>query len=315
MRVLGSMGLALLAVIGACTSPSERAKSTEAAGASGEAMDLKQGAPPMASTTDEASNLQSVEVSEDAQQAGAPPISPQSARPAGDSVAPSMIIRTGSANIEVDSLEIGIEKVRQLALRVGGYIANTSIQSGGEQMRSATLEIKLPANRWSEAITGLRPIGKVESVNESAEDVGEEFVDLTARVGNARRLEQRLVIILATRTGKLADVLAVERELARVRQEIERYEGRLRYLRTRVAVSTLSVTVHEPAPIVGEYRGSSVIGEAFKNAWRNFVAFVAGLIASLGFLIPLAAIVLAVALLARRFWRRRPPRKPEQTDG
>jgi len=218
-----------------------------------------------------------------------------------------MIIRTGSATIEVDSLELAIEKVRLLAQRVGGYIANTSIQSGGEQMRAATLEIKLPASRWGEAITGLRPIGKVEAVNESAEDVGEEFVDLTARVTSARRLEERLVVILATRTGKLADVLAVERELARVREEIERYEGRLRYLRTRVAVSTLSVTVHEPAPIVGEYQGSSVIGEAFKNAWRNFVKFMAGLIASLGFLIPLGVILLVIAYLARRFGWRRPP--------
>ena len=306
MRVLGSIGLALLAVIGACSSSSEPAGSKATAGYTGDGADLKQTAPPMAPSRDEASNLASVEVTASARQAG-PPNFPQSARPGSDSIAPSMIIRTGSANIEVDSLEPAIEKVRLLAQRVGGYVANTSIQSGREQMRAATLEIKLPANRWGDAITGLRPIGKVEAVNESAEDVGEEFVDLTARVTNARRLEERLVVILGTRTGRLADVLAVERELARVREEIERYEGRLRYLRTRVAVSTLSVTVHEPAPIVGEYQGSSVIGEAFKNAWRNFVAFMAGLIASLGFLIPLGVIVLAISYLTRRFWRRPPP--------
>src|SRR5205823_10851551 len=75
------------------------------------------------------------------------------------------------------------------------------------------------------------PIGKLESVNVSAEDVGEEYVDVAARMANARRLESRLIDLLAARTGKLKDVLDVEQELARVREEIERYEGRLRYLK------------------------------------------------------------------------------------
>ena len=79
----------------------------------------------------------------------------------------------------------------------------------------------------------------------SAEDVGEEFVDVAARAANGRKLEQRLIDILGTRTGKLSDVLAVERELARVREDIQRQEGRMRYLRTRASLSTLSVTVHE----------------------------------------------------------------------
>jgi hypothetical protein len=215
--------------------------------------------------------------------------------------ATSMIIRTGNAVIEVDSLEPAVAALRLLAQRLGGFVANTTIQTGREQLRQATLELKIPAQRFDEAISGLSPLGKVEGVNIGTEDVGEEFVDITARVANARRLEDRLVTLLATRTGKLEDVLAVERELARVREEIERYEGRLRYLRQRVAVSTLTVTLHEPLPLVGANPGRSVIGEAFKNAWRNFVSFVAWLIEATGILIPLAAIGLVVWWLWRRF--------------
>ncbi|HEX8430004.1 MAG TPA: DUF4349 domain-containing protein, partial [Longimicrobium sp.] len=114
--------------------------------------------------------------------------------------------------------------------------------------------------------------------------------------------------LLATRTGKLEDVLAVERELARVRQEIETTEGRLRYLRTRAAVSTLVVTLHEPRPVVGSYPSENPIGEAFRDAWRNFVGFVAWFIAALGFLIPLGALVVAFWWLARRIRRAMPPR-------
>ena len=228
-------------------------------------------------------------------------------------IVPSMLIRTGNATVEVDSLEIAVAEVRLLATRLGGYVANTMMQTGSESIRSASLELKIPAPRFDEAIAGLRPLGKVEAVNVSTADVGEEFVDVTARVENAKRLEDRLITLLATRTGKLEDVLQVERELARVRGEIERYEGRLRYLRTRAAVSTLTVTVHEPHPIVGRYEGASPIADAFRAMWRNLVGFVAGLIAALGWLIPVALILAGAWWLLRRagVFPRRTGEKPE----
>ena len=220
-----------------------------------------------------------------------------------DSVSLSMIIRTGNAFIEVDSLESAIAAVRQLAERAGGYIANSAIQTGEGQQRQATLEIKIPSNRYDQALGGLSGIGKLVSSSTNALDVGEEFVDVSARVTNARRMEERLVNLLATRTGKLEDVLAVERELARVREEIERYEGRLRYLRTQVAMSTLSVTVSEPAPVVGQ-PGSNVVVEALKQAWRNSVMVVAGGIEMLGAVLPLVVLG-AIAWIGIRRWRGR----------
>jgi hypothetical protein len=218
---------------------------------------------------------------------------------ATDSVVPAMIIRTGQAEIEVDSLEPAIKQVEALAGRVGGFIANSSIQSGEGQRRQATLQIKVPAGRYEQAMSGLAGIGKLMAATTSAQDVGEEYVDATARMSNARRLEERLVTLLATRTGKLEDVLAVERELARVREEIERFEGRLRYLRSNVAVSTLTVTLAEPGPVVGK-PGSNVIVEAFKQAWRNFVTVVAAVIGVFGGLVPL----LLLAVLGYLGWKR-----------
>ena len=218
--------------------------------------------------------------------------------------APTMVIRTGQAFIEVDKVDPAILKIRQLAAQVGGYIANSSISGGRDQIRQATLELKIPAPRYEQAVGSLSTIGKVETVNSTAQDVGEEFVDVTARVGNARRLEERLITLLSTRTGKLDEVLRVERELARVREEIERYEGRLRYLSTRVATSTLTITVHEPAPILGNTPGENPIAAAVRRAWKNFVALVAGLIASLGVVIPLALLGIAGWMGYRR-WKRR----------
>ncbi|HEX6751266.1 MAG TPA: DUF4349 domain-containing protein [Longimicrobium sp.] len=229
--------------------------------------------------------------------AGGPPTAPGT-----DSVIPQMIIREGTATVRVDSLEIAIAQVQQLAQRLGGYVANTSMRTGAENAREASLELKIPSARWDQALGGLKPVGKLESQQTSTEDVGEEYVDVTARMQNARRLEERLVTLLATRTGRLEDVLAVERELARVREEIERYEGRLRYLRSRVSMSTLTVVLHERYPVLSP--GHNPIVDAFAEAWRNFVGFLAGFIAMLGWLVPLVLVLGAILWVLRWFWRR-----------
>jgi hypothetical protein len=242
--------------------------------------------------------------------------------PSATTAATSMIIRTGTASVEVEELEPAIAAAQAMVVRLGGFVANSGIQLGNAEYRQATLELKVPAARFDEVVRGLKPLGKVETVNVTAEDVGEEFVDVTARMGNARRLEARLVELLATRTGRLEDVLQVERELARVREEIERYEGRLRYLRSRVSISTLTLTLHEPASVVGDY-GGNPITRAFGRAWRNFVEFTAGLIEAMGWLIPLGLIIAGIVWVLRRvlrgWWRSRrdttPPPPAAGTGG
>jgi len=212
-----------------------------------------------------------------------------------------LIVRTGQASIEVDSLEASMAELRRLVQRVGGFVADASVQSGRNQLRSATLQLKVPASRFDELTQGLDPLGRLQSVNVAAEDVSEEFVDLTARVANGRRLEDRLVELLRTRTGKLQDVLSVERELARVREEIERMEGRMRFLKTSAQLSTLSVNLYEPVPLVASHPGRSVIAEAFKTAWRNFMGVAAGAIASLGFVVPIVILGWGALILGKRY--------------
>ena len=210
-----------------------------------------------------------------------------------------LIVRTGQASIEVDSLELAMAELRSIARKAGGFVADASVQSGRTQLRQATLQLKVPSIRFDELTEGLQPSGRLEYVNVGAEDVSEEFVDLTARAANGHRLEERLVELLRTRTGKLQDVLSVERELARVREEIERMEGRMRFLKSSAQLSTLSVSLHEPVPIVAS-TGHGPIAEAFRAAWRNFVGVLAGAIASLGFVVPVLGAGWGVVVMARK---------------
>jgi hypothetical protein len=217
----------------------------------------------------------------------------------------AMIIRTGTASLGVDSLETAIGRVRNLAIQVGGYIANSDIQAVEGGVRSAMIEIRVPSDRFDQLVNGLSPLGKLEHVNVTAQDVGEEFTDISARVLNGHKLEARLIELIATRTGKLSDVLEIERELARVREEIERMEGRLRYLEAHAAVSSLSIQIHEPAPIVGDVGSLAVLAEAFRQAWRNSVGFAAAGIAAMGTLLPVALLGLLGVVGLRKAWRRR----------
>ena len=215
----------------------------------------------------------------------------------------SMLVRHGRASIEVKALDEAVTRLRQTAGQFGGFVANTALQSGKDEQRSATLQLRVPSAQFDAAVAALSQLGKVESVHVSAEDVGEEYVDLGARLTNARRVEARLVEMLATRTGRLSDVLTVEQELGRVRMEAERYEARMRWLERRASLSSLDVAVHEKLPLLDSPRGRGPIVEAFAEAWERMVSVVAFLIASLGVLVPLGVIVGLGVLIARRLLR------------
>jgi hypothetical protein len=233
---------------------------------------------------------------------------PHDVTAAGSASASPMIIRTGEASIEVGAVDQAVGQVRELARSVGGYVANSSAQNGADNVKSATVQLKVPVERFDQVLTGLAPLGKVESVNVTAQDVGEEYVDVEARVANSRRLEERLIALLATRTGKLKDVLNVEQELSRVRGEIEQAEGRMRYLRGHAEVSTLDITVHEHAAVLADTPGEHPLRDAAHQAWRNFVGLIATGIASLGVILPLGVVMVGLWFGVRRL--RRPVEAP-----
>jgi hypothetical protein len=214
----------------------------------------------------------------------------------------AMLVRSGSAVLEVDSLAVALERAHELALRLGGFVAGTDARAGRERPRSATLELRVPSARFDDLARGLDAVGRLEHVQIGTEDVGEEYSDVTARVANGKRMEGRLLDLLANRTGKLQEALTVERELARVREEIERYEARLRYLQARTAMSRLTLSLHEPLPVLAA-TGPSPLKDAVRQAWRNFIELTALAIASLGVLAPIG---LAVGG-AWWAWRRRRP--------
>jgi hypothetical protein len=154
-----------------------------------------------------------------------------------------------------------------------GYVADTHESVDELGRRSITLEVRVPFGRFDRSLQQIEALGKVLEKQISVEDVTEEFVDSQAALRNLKRTEVRLLEHL-NRTGRLADTLLVEKELTRVRGEIERLEGRLRFLAHRVLFSTLTITMSEaprPEPVVPAATYSS--GKQLSEAVRSLVAF------------------------------------------
>lgn len=241
-----------------------------------------------------------------------PPSDASAASLGGGSLPPAtdptgaMLIRHGQASVEVRRVEDAVAQMRQTAAQFGGFVANTALRTGREEQRSATLELRVPTGQFDALLGALGTLGKVESITANAQDVGDEYVDLGARAANARRLEARLVEMVATRTGKLSDLLTVEQELARVRTEIERYDARLRWLERRTALSSLDITLHEPLPLIDRPRAGPLV-EALGVAWDRTMGVIGWCIAALGLIVPLGVLIGAIVLVMKRIrWHIRP---------
>ena len=159
----------------------------------------------------------------------------RSAKNAGPSTRAPVIIYQGDLRMMADEAFIpkAIDKIIDVAESVGGHLSSRKDQS---------VQIKVPSASFRDAMTKIEAIGGVVNRSVTADDVSEEFHDLEVRLVNLRATRARLQEFLAKAPG-ISDMLTVERELERVAQEIDRSEGRLEFLRTRAAMSTISVAL------------------------------------------------------------------------
>ena len=159
------------------------------------------------------------------------------------------IISTGNITVEVDDVESSVAAVEAIVDGMGGYVEVLS-RSGGDDFSRASLTIRVPQGQFASAYDRIRDLGEVLNEHQGSEDVSEQFIDLEARLNSALREEQSYLSLLG-RTSNVGEVLAIERELARVRADIERYQGQLEFLSRRVDLSTIYVElVPEEGPFI-----------------------------------------------------------------
>ena len=126
-----------------------------------------------------------------------------------------------------------------------GYLADLTVNAPENSGRSLNASLRIPAAQLDSALTEFKQLGRVESESQNGRDVSKEYVDLVARLANARNTAQRLTQLLAQRTGKLSEVLEVETEIGRVQGQIEQLEAERKNTESQVAYASLQLNVGE----------------------------------------------------------------------
>ena len=155
-------------------------------------------------------------------------------------IADRRIIKTGEVTIEVADIAASLGRVRALAVELGGYVGGSFL---GARDDYATLTLRIPADRFDEALARLRQFdGEVLTEATREEDVTSAIVDLEARLRNLNASEEQYLELLE-RTGTVEEILAVQIRLDEVRGQIEQLEAQVKDLSEMADLATLTVSL------------------------------------------------------------------------
>ena len=180
--------------------------------------------------------------------ASQPRASQETAAAQGAATTPAapMLIYTADLRLQVERerFDAVLDQVLGAAREMGGYLVRRD---------DASIQVRVPSARFHEGLRTMEEMGEVLRRHVSAEDVSEEYRDAEVRLQNLRAVRQRLEEFLR-RASNMAEALQVERELERVTQEIDRIEGRMRFLSARVAFSLVTVSLQARPTVIAAPR-------------------------------------------------------------
>lgn len=207
------------------------------------------------------------------------------------------IIKTGDLSLKVEKAETAAESITNIAKLNKGEIANSYFSESSRGIKSGYLTVRVPYQNFETVFNEIKKVATqvlFESAN--AQDITAEFIDLEARLKNTQAEEASFVALL-NRSGKIEEVLAVTREIARTRGEIEQLEGQMRYLSSQTDMSTITVNVSEDVVIASasqDWRPWQTVKTSARQLITSGQNFIDGLI---GFIIVVLPLLVIYALI------------------
>ncbi|MDQ3147042.1 MAG: DUF4349 domain-containing protein, partial [Actinomycetota bacterium] len=219
------------------------------------------------------------------------------------------VIRTASLEVRTADVAETSERALAVAEAAGGQLSSQQSQLEGDT--TATLVFKVPPEAFARVLADLADLGELTSREVGSDDVTTEVVDLEGRLAAVTASVERLRALLA-QAADVPQVVAVEGELARREGELESLTGQLRALRAQVDLATVTLSLREPPPVVGEEAEVSDDIPGFMRGLRTgavvFVNVAQAVVTGVGFVLPFLALALLVGLPLRwALLRRRRP--------
>src|SRR5437660_2821719 len=155
------------------------------------------------------------------------------------------LIRNAAVQLEIISFDDAVQKITTLANEERGYVATTNSEKQANGKLRGQVVVKVLPESLDRFLQKVRGLGELKNQTLGTEDVTKAYFDTDARLKNAHVMEQRLIDMLKTKTGKVSDLLQVEKELGRVREEIEKMQGELKYWDSQVQFATVTISLVE----------------------------------------------------------------------
>lgn len=219
-----------------------------------------------------------------------------------------MIIKTGWLNLVVKDVLEAIRKISKFAEENGGWVVSSNVAEH-EKVPSGTITVRVPAEKFEEAKDYFRSLAvRVTHESTQAQDITEEYVDLKARLKNLESAESQLLELMK-KTGKISEILEVQRELTNIRQQIEQIKGRMQYLEQSVKMSSITVNLALseellPVPPSEKWRPKYVLLQSWKNVlnfWKSFSYFLIRVIVWAQVWVPALLIIWGI----KKIWKKK----------
>lgn len=211
--------------------------------------------------------------------------------------------------VSSDDIPRSVATVSARAAALGGGVASSNVDygnpaTGSDDLGYAVLVVKVPPGAIDDLIAGIERTGTILGIEQSAQDVTEQLVDLDVRIANARESVVHVREFM-DRAEDLTDLVTLEAELTRRQTELEQLEAQQRNLSERVAFSTVTVEILPTASVPEPVDDDDSLGDALRRGWDGFTAAAFGVVYVLAVLLPFLAVALVVGLVVLLVLRRR----------
>src|SRR6266513_469003 len=155
------------------------------------------------------------------------------------------LIRNAEVELEMASFDDANQKITALTNEERGYVATTSSEKQANGKLKGQVVVKVLPENLDRFLQKIRGLGELKNQTLGTEDVTKAYFDTESRLKNARVMEQRLIDMLKKKSDDINDLLQVEKELGRVREQIEQMQGELKYWDSQVQFATVTIQLSE----------------------------------------------------------------------